>query len=66
MVLRLLFYDRRRTGALGRALKPDPPQLGLRRGGRLDPSDDLPDAGAYGAIRDFPCRAVFRRLARQT
>lgn len=59
-----LFYDNRRSGAHGRALRRNIPALGLLAGDRLDPSDDLEDVGRFEHTR-LPIVAVFWRKRMQ-
>ena len=60
-LLASLRYDKRKQGSHGRALKHDVPSCRLLRGDRLEPSDDLPDVGAFDSIDSFPARVLFWR-----
>ena len=60
-ILQILFYDRRRGGANGRALARDLPDAGLLAGDRLEPCDSLPDPGDFELITVFPTTVVFWR-----
>ena len=46
-ILNVLEYDTRKDGNHGRCLTEDLLDLGLLRGDRLEPSDELPDIGAF-------------------
>ncbi len=62
----ILRYDKRRSGAGGRALLDDFPALGLLKGDRLEPTPSLPDIGAFDSITTFPCPLLFWRKANET
>jgi hypothetical protein len=64
-------FDRRRDGALGRALSRDIFMGGvqLRKGDRLEPCEAVPDTGNAFDVLDasvFPLRVVFWRRAAET
>eukprot|EP00969_Alexandrium_andersonii_P246987 10915701-Alexandrium_andersonii.AAC.1 len=40
--------------------------LGLRKGDRLEPNDDLPDIGLYESLDAFPRTVLFWRPSRET
>ena len=56
-----LHYDKRKHGALGRALSRDVPEAGLRKGDRLEASPSLLDVAKFDDISEFPCEVVFWR-----
>jgi hypothetical protein len=62
----LLFFDRRKKGSCGRALKRGYPLLGLEAGDRLEPSPELPDVAGFDALDTFPVTVLFWRPASQT
>ena len=63
-----LRFDRRKNGSHGRALKFDLRVGGteLKKGDRLEPSEELTDIFGFDAIRDFPVYVLFWRVALQT
>ena len=61
----LLYYDRRKRGSGGTALRCDVPELGLLRGDRLEPTEWLPDTADFKHVGVFPFTAVFWRTARE-
>lgn len=62
----LLHFDTRSIGSHGRALKRDFPELHLRAGDRLDPSDGMFDTLDFEAISEFPCTVLFWRPSLET
>ena len=62
----LLFYDKRKQGACGRALRRAVPSLGLQAGDRLEPSHELPDVGAFGMLVLLPLVVTFWRASQET
>ena len=66
-ILQLLRYDKRRKGSRGRALQGNLPNLGLMAGDRLEPSDVLPDIGAFeGLVGRLPVQVTFWRPVNNT
>lgn len=65
-VARLLFYDKRKEGSRGRALRENVPELGLVAGDRLEPSVGLQDVAAFEAISSFPAVVLFWRQSAET
>ena len=61
-----LFNDRRKDGNKGRCLSRDFPLLGLQKGDRLEPSDELPDTSLFDAPVGFPVVCRFWRRSRET
>ena len=51
---RLLHYDKRKDGALGRALQKDFPQCGLKMHDRLEPTASLPDVALFHKLCPKP------------
>lgn len=66
VVLAGLRYDKRASGARGRALNINIPRMGLVIGDRLEPSRTLTDISAFAEIQEFPCTVVFWRRSRET
>ena len=63
-----LHYDRRTgtSSSCGRSLRCDLPELGLRRGDRLENTINMCDVADFDALTDFPRRCLFWRLKNQT
>lgn len=62
----VLFYDKRKDGSSGRALRDAIPDLGLEPGDRLEPSSSMPNVADFYNIYEFPCEAVFWRPSLET
>jgi hypothetical protein len=60
-----LFWDTRKYGSRGRALKRALPSYGLQAGDRLEPSAGLPDVGAFDSL-GAPASVVFWRPSQET
>jgi hypothetical protein len=60
-----LFYEKSKLEG-GRVLKIDIPELGLKKGDRLEPHGGLPDVSMFDQIIVFPCRALFWRRGLET
>ena len=58
---KLFFYDKSDKGYHGFCLKQDLPDLQLRRGDRLTPTDELPDVGKFPYLTTFPIRVCLWR-----
>eukprot|EP00969_Alexandrium_andersonii_P354965 15443374-Alexandrium_andersonii.AAC.1 len=56
-----LFYDKRRSGARGRALRHDLPSLRLKAGDRVEPTNTLPDIGMLDGVTTWPVTILFWR-----
>ena len=66
-LLGLLFYDQRKDGSHGRALRGDYPPLRLRAGDRLEPTPTMHDVGqGFDQLATFPAPAMFWRAARNS
>lgn len=65
-LLEVLAYDRRRGGGHGRCLTADVPEMGLAKGDRLEPSEQMPDPGQFDGASQFPMVVVFWRPALET
>ena len=67
-IVRYLRYDKRKTGARGRALTRDVLVNGvnLRSNDRLEPSKQLPDVGGLDGITNFPLEVIFWRSSDST
>ena len=61
LLVSLLFYDKRKDGSKGMALRfhPDLAGMGLQTGWRLEPSDFLADIGEFGKISVFQFSVMF-------
>ena len=57
---------RSRGGSHGRALTRDYPELGLRRGDRLEPCPRLRDVGKFEDLNEYPTEVIFWRTSAQT
>ena len=64
-VAELLFWDLRTYGQRGRCLSQPVPSLGLQKGDRLEPSDQLPDVADF-ETQATPCVVVFWRSTNET
>ena len=62
----LLRYDKRPSGAKGRALTQPVPRLGLLEKDRLEPSPTLPDVGCFDNLANFPVEVTFWRQSLET
>jgi len=60
-ILAVLFWDKRKQGSHGRALRRAVPQAQLLKGDRLEPSADLPDVALFDTLSVFPTTVVFWR-----
>jgi hypothetical protein len=58
-----LWFDKRKVGSSGRAVRRDLPQFRLVRGDRLEPTGEHPDVFAVDGITKFPIDLVFWRVA---
>ena len=65
-ILAVLAYDKRPTGARGRALTEAIPAMGLLVGDRLEPSAGLRDIGGLELLATFPADIVFWRRGRES
>ena len=61
-----LEYDKRKQGSCGRALKWDLPDLFLKAGDRLEPTETLIDVQGFDDLVDFPVQVLFWRCSEQT
>ena len=62
-----LRYDRKTAGSRGRALQLDIPELGLRKGDRLQPGGDVWDVGQIDIYNpQSACRLLFWRRSAET
>lgn len=66
VISKQLRWDKRKTGARGRALTVDFPAAGLLVGDRLECGADVVDIGDFENIDLFPCRCIFWRRANET
>lgn len=66
MLLAALYFDKRKSGSCGRALKRDLPALNLRRHDRLEPTRGVPDVCAVDGTTNFPLRLVFWRPSEES
>lgn len=62
-ILGLLFYDNRKSGAHGRALREDIPELNLKKGDRVEPSKMLLDIGGFNRLSGGERITFWRRSA---
>lgn len=61
-----LFYDKRKQGSHGRALRRAVPQAGLEKGDRLEPSSELRDVALFDSLSRFPTTVTFWRPGAET
>ena len=67
LIVSRLIYDKRDAGNQGRVLSAPLPQLGLVAGDRLEPSDVVPDVGAFeGLASRLPVTVTFWRRQNNT
>ena len=65
LIKSLLRYDKRKDGSRGRCLVADVSSLSLRKGDRLQPSENLLDVGQFEQLQ-APCHAIFWRRSAET
>ena len=71
LVRNTLYYDKRKQGSKGRALRRALIQFGLQKGDRLEPSRHMPDVAMYDDFdfenpSNFPLRVIFWRRGNET